>query len=68
MQDPPTADRLLLPAKAGAILGVTAKTVRLWNLAGLIGAQLTPRGQRRYRESEVLALAARGEISKEANP
>ena len=43
---------------AARLFGVTSKTLRRWHKQGLIGAQETLGGQRRYRESEVRARAA----------
>jgi excisionase family DNA binding protein len=51
--------RLLLPAEAAGRLGVDTRTLASWDRAGKITAQRTLGGQRRYRESEVTALAAR---------
>ena len=51
-------DRLLLPSEARVAFGVTTKTLREWNLKGLISARKTMGGQRRYWESEVRARAA----------
>jgi len=53
------ASRLLLPAEAAGRLGVCTRTLANWALAGKLTAQRTLGGKRRYRESEVTALAAR---------
>jgi excisionase family DNA binding protein len=62
--EPETAEnrevsRLLLPAEAAGRLGVDVRTLANWDRAGKITAQSTLGGHRRYRESEVTALAAR---------
>lgn len=51
-------DQLIRPGKAARQFGVDTKSLRRWHKLGLIGAQLTAGGQRRYRESEVRALVA----------
>ena len=53
------ASRLLLPAEAAGRLGVDVRTLANWDRAGKITAQPTLGGHRRYRESEVDALASR---------
>jgi len=53
------ASRLLLPAEAAGRLGVDVRTLANWDRAGKITAERTLGGQRRYRESEVAALAAK---------
>jgi DNA-binding transcriptional MerR regulator len=58
MQNPEPPDRLMRPSEAKELFGVTAKTLRLWNIAGVLGAQRTAGGQRRYPQSQVRALAA----------
>jgi excisionase family DNA binding protein len=54
-------DRLLPPGDVARAFGVSVRTLRRWTKAGLITAQFTLGGQRRYRESEVrdLLTAAR---------
>ena len=52
------ADRLIRPGRAARQFGVDTKSLRRWHKLGLIGAQLTVGGQRRYWESEVRALVA----------
>ena len=54
----PDADQLLPPRKAVTLFGVSSQSLRNWNAAGLLGAQRTAGGHRRYRESEVRALVA----------
>ena len=49
-------DRLLTPAEAAALRRVSPRSLRYWNSRGLLGAEKTPGGHRRYRESEVRAL------------
>lgn len=51
-------DELIRPGLAARQFGVDTKSLRRWHKLGLIGAQLTVGGQRRYRESEVRALVA----------
>jgi excisionase family DNA binding protein len=51
--------RLLLPAEAAGRLGVDVRTLANWDRAGKITSQPTLGGHRRYRESEVAALAAK---------
>lgn len=54
-----TGDRLLPPWQVRKLYGVAASTLRGWDSEGkLKAAQRTLGGHRRYRESEVLALAA----------
>ena len=50
--------RLLLPAEAAGRLGVDTRTLANWDRAGKITARRIPGGHRRYRESEITALAA----------
>jgi DNA-binding transcriptional MerR regulator len=52
----PNADRLMMPGDVAKLFGVTPKSIREWANAGLLTAQRTLRGQRRYRESEVQRL------------
>ena len=52
------SDRLITPGKAASLFGVKTKSLRRWHKLGLIGAQLTVGGQRRYWESEIRALVA----------
>lgn len=52
------ASRLLSPAEAASRLGVAVRTLADWHRAGKITAQPTLGGRRRYRESEVNALAS----------
>lgn len=54
----PETSRLLLPAEAAGRLGVDVRTLANWDRAGKITAQPTLGGHRRYRESEVTALAS----------
>lgn len=48
--------RLLTRGEVAALFRVDPKTVTRWAAMGLLKAVRTPGGQRRYRESEVLAL------------
>ena len=50
--------RLLRPAEAAGRLGVDVSTLAKWDRAGKIAAEPTLGGHRRYRESEVDALAS----------
>jgi len=51
-------DRLLTPAEAAALRRVSPRSLRYWNSLGLLDAEKTPGGHRRYRESQVRALGA----------
>ena len=51
-------DRLIEPREAARLFGVKAKTLGRWHKRGLISAQWTMGGRRRYWESEVRARAA----------
>lgn len=51
-------DRLLTPAEAAALRRVSPRSLRYWNTQGLLAAEKTPGGHRRYRESQVRALGA----------
>ena len=52
------ADRLLTPAEAAALRRVSPRSLRYWNTLGLIAAEKTPGGHRRYWLSEIRALGA----------
>jgi excisionase family DNA binding protein len=52
-------DPLLRPETAAALLGVTPRTLAAWEADGLIHAERTAGGHRRYRCSVVLALQAK---------
>ncbi len=52
------ADRLLTPAEAAAMRRVSPRSLRYWNSRGLLDAEKTPGGHRRYRESKIRALGA----------
>ena len=47
---------LLRPCVAARRIGVAVCTLAYWHRAGKITARLTKGGQRRYLESEILAL------------
>jgi len=49
-------DRLLTPAEAARVCGVSYVTIRRWAARGLMTVVRTPGGQCRYREAEVRAL------------
>ena len=51
-------DRLLTPAEAAALRRVSPRSLRYWNTQGLLDAEKTPGGHRRYWMSSVLALGA----------
>lgn len=50
------ADRLLTPAEAAALRRVSPRSLRYWNALGILDAEKTPGGHRRYRESKIRAL------------
>jgi predicted site-specific integrase-resolvase len=53
-------DRLLPPAKVRRRFGIGKTTLQEWDTAGILkAAQRTAGGHRRYRESDVSALAAK---------
>jgi predicted site-specific integrase-resolvase len=52
-------DRLIPPAEAARLRGVSTRSLRYWNSLGLIDAEKTPGGHRRYWLSEVRSLTAR---------
>jgi len=54
-------DRLLTPAEAAALRRVSPRSLRYWNACGLLDAEKTPGGHRRYRESKVRALGTEPE-------
>jgi DNA-binding transcriptional MerR regulator len=51
-------DKLIEPREAARLFGVKTKTLGRWHKRGLISAQWTMGGRRRYWESEVRARAA----------
>ena len=55
-----TADDLLTSAEAGAVLGVSGKTVARYADAGTLPVVVLPSGHRRYRRSDLDALLAAG--------
>lgn len=54
----PPSEALMTPAQVARIFGVKPKAVRTWADARKLTVIRTLGGHRRYRESEVLALAA----------
>ena len=52
------ADRLLTPAEAAALRRVSPRSLRYWNARGILEAEKTPGGHRRYRESKIRALGS----------
>lgn len=53
------AERLLTSGEAADVLQVDPQTVNRWGDSGKLTCGRTPNGHRRFREREVLALAAR---------
>ena len=49
-------EKHLTISKAAELLGVTPKTIRIWDADGKIKAARTPGNQRRIPESEVVRL------------
>lgn len=49
-------DKLLEPREAELLTGMSARSLRRYNVLGILGAKKTPGGHRRYWESEVRAL------------
>lgn len=58
---PATHETFLTPAEAAEIAGVSRKTLARWESEGKIQAIRTGGGHRRYRQSELLQLVARGD-------
>lgn len=54
-------DQLLTPAEAAKLRRVSQRSLRRWSALGLLEAEKTPGGHRRYRESKVRALGAEPE-------
>lgn len=54
-------ERMLLPGEVARMFGVQAPTLARWAKADKIRFIWTPGGHRRYRESDVSALLARGD-------
>lgn len=52
------ADRLLTPAEAAALRRVSPRSLRYWNDLGILDAEKTPGGHRRYWLSKVRALGS----------
>lgn len=50
------SENLYAPCKAAKMLGVTTKTLKLWEKAGKIRCVRTPGGHRRIPESEIRRL------------
>jgi DNA-binding transcriptional MerR regulator len=50
-------DRLITPAEAATLRGVSPRSLRRWNTLGLLDAEKTPGGHRRYWLSEVRSLS-----------
>jgi len=47
---------LLRSAEAAKLCSVTPRTLRNWANSGLVTAQRTPTGERRYRRDDLLCL------------
>ncbi len=57
----PRSDALISVAQAAALLGVHPNTIRAWTESGRLAAwRINPRGDRRYRRSDVERLLAEG--------
>ena len=55
--------------EASKILGVTPKTIRIWESQGKIKAERTPNGHRRYNRDEIVRLSSfNGKIRKDDEP
>ena len=52
-------DELLPPRTVRKMFGVSLQSLRDWNAKGLLDAERTPGGHRRYRQSNVRALLAK---------
>jgi DNA-binding transcriptional MerR regulator len=50
-------DKLIQPCEASEITGLSARSLRRYNSLGLLGANKTPGGHRRYWLSEVRLLS-----------
>ena len=55
---PEEGDPLLRPCEAAAFFSVSVGAVALWERRGLLAAERTAGGHRRYRDSDVRRLAA----------
>lgn len=53
----PDREELLPIGEAARILGVSVETIRRWDKAGQLASSRTLGGQRRFRRSEIEALA-----------
>ena len=49
-------DRLMMPGEAATVFRVSVRSLQRWSALGLLEAEQTPGGHRRYRESRVRAL------------
>lgn len=54
-------DKLIQPCEAEEITGLSARSLRRYNVLGILGAKKTPGGHRRYWLSEVLRLTRSAE-------
>ncbi len=58
MTEIPEPEELMTPAEVGVHLGVDTKTVARWASAGRLPSIRTLGGHRRYRRSDIVAIAA----------
>lgn len=61
-------DPLMTTRETAHLLGVSLRTVQLWDAAGTLPAGRTPGGHRRIRKSDVLALAERSGLRPACKP
>ena len=57
------SEKIYTPKKAGQMLGVSTKTIRRWDEAGIIETLRTSGRQRRIPESEIIRIKERGSYS-----
>ncbi|PKO15222.1 MAG: IS607 family transposase [Chloroflexi bacterium HGW-Chloroflexi-10] len=59
-------EKMISIGEASKILGVTPKTIRIWESQGKIKAERTPNGHRRYNRDEIVRLSSfNGKIRKD---
>ena len=61
-------DRLMTPGEVAVLFRVDPKTVTRWAEAGRLPCIKTPGGHRRFRESHVRELLARGQTRPQEQP
>ena len=49
-------DRLMTPGETATVFRVSVRSLQRWSALGLLEAEQTPGGHRRYRASDVRAL------------